>query len=143
MRLMTGIILLIFSCFSSEASQGNLLGAMYFCVNMQERTSFVVGACSSEYPELSGRANVALEAWLKRNSSQFARVSQQCEVEFRKLVPDPAEFESRTKSLKGMFDHSYKRSIKLNGIAGCEKDLSSIENESNDLAIKYPKPPAL
>ncbi len=83
-----------------------------------------------------------MEAWLKRNSSEIARVSRQCEVEFRQLVPDPAEFDSRTKSLKGMFDQSHKRSVRLNGVAGCEKELSSIENESNDLALKYPKSPA-
>lgn len=142
MRLAFCVVLSLFFSFPSEASKGNLLGAMYYCMSIKERTSFVVATCSGEFPELSGRANVALEAWLKRNSSQFARVTQQCEVEFRKLVPDPVEYESRAKSLKGMFDQSYKRSIKLSGVAACEKELSSIENESNDLAITFPRPPA-
>ena len=139
MRLAIIIFPLMLFSVPCSASGGLLHGVLANCMDLREMTSQVIAVCVKEYPSLSERANLSLSSWVKRNAPDFDRVSKQCESQLRIQLPGSTNFNHRVKELQEMIVESRKRSLNLTGIAGCEKDLSAIENEANDLARSYPQ----
>ncbi len=138
MRRATLLIVSIFVSLSGEASEGLVQASMAYCMDLRERVTQDVAACVTEFPALSTRANTSLASWLKRNDADFQRVSKQCEAQFRKDLPDQAKFDRRVQELRQIFTDSRKRSLKQSGVPGCEKDLSFLEDQANDLSRTYP-----
>ena len=116
------------------ASEGLLYASLVHCMDLQERTTQQLAVCATKFPAVSGRTNASLALWLKRNSVDFGRVAKECEGQLRKLLPDSNDFNRYVKNMRNHWTESLSvTNYRYSDVTKCEKELVSLEDESNDL----------
>lgn len=122
-------IIFVFLSKIGAASEGLNYGAVYECRAISV-TEAMVKACSSQYPDISGRSSKAYSAWLARNATKAEKTAQICIKElhtFAKTETEEQQMLLKMDEIEKEMSEAFKEKMKTDGVKACIDAISPLE----------------